>query len=191
MEPSGWTQRLPVILGSESAWRGEAGELVHLDPEAPPCGGRILERETNPDPNPEPVLSVRNKAGGVTRSLAQRCWDRCSPRGGRLLPRPMQPVLINSHHRRLEGAKPSLLSHKLSVPNFGNALLFQSQYSESCAACAKGFQCCRRCPSATSAVPRQPEKPGATSGSRVSLASRVSQIPYYRSQKPKSIVAGE
>lgn len=52
----------------------------------------------------------------------------------------------------------SLLCHNLSVTNFENALLFQSQYSESCDTCASGFECCRHCPSDTSAVPRQREK---------------------------------
>ena len=44
-EATFWESRLaPTTVtqprGSESACRGEAGELVHLDPEAPPCGGR-------------------------------------------------------------------------------------------------------------------------------------------------------
>lgn len=126
--------------------------MVYLDPEAPPCGGRVLERETNRETNGEPRLSIRNKAGGGTRSQAGGHRDRCSLVGGRPDPdparAPVAPVLINrfpSREIRKKKKKPplsSLLCHNLSVPNFGNAPpFFRVNYSELCIACAKGFEC--------------------------------------------------
>lgn len=118
--------------------------MVCLDPEAPPCGGRVLERETNRETNGEPRLSIRNKAGGGTRSQAGGHMDRCSLVGGRPDPdparAPVTPVLINRFPsreiRKKKKKKPqlsSLLCHNLSVPNFGNAPPFLESIIQSCA----------------------------------------------------------
>lgn len=138
---SGWTQRLSVIQGSESAWRGETGELVHLDPEAPPCSGRILERETNRETNQEPGLSIRNKAGKGTWSQARGHGDRCSLEGSRPDPATdrarVAPVLIyrftSREIRRKKKISPlsSLLCHNLSVPNFEKCASFSESIIQS------------------------------------------------------------
>lgn len=134
---SGWTQRLSVIQGSESAWRGETGELVHLDPEAPPCSGRILERETNRETNQEPGLSIRNKAGKGTWSQARGHGDRCSLEGSRPDPATdrarVAPVLIYRFTSREIRRKkkflrfPPFYATTFLCPTLKNAPPFQSQ----------------------------------------------------------------
>lgn len=118
----------------------------------PVAGGSWSGRPT--ETNREPRLSIRNKAGGGTRSQAGSHRDWCSLVGGRPDPDPacarVAPVLINRFPSREIRKKKKKKKASAFLPFMPQpfcpqlwkcASFFRVNYSELCIACAKGFEC--------------------------------------------------
>lgn len=153
--------------------------MVYLDPEAPPCGGRVLERETNRETNGEPRLSIRNKAGGGTRSQAGGHRDRCSLVGGPPDPdparAPVAPVLINRfpsweiRKKKKSLRFPPFYATTFLSPTLEMRLLFLESIIQSCALLAPKVSNAQALSVRHFYAPQTArEKPSATLGSGVS-----------------------